>query len=195
MTSENQDSPSREQQTASQASESPAQIGHAPTELEPPPPNSKRENACKEEKHWLDYVTFGLELLGLIVLCIYAAYTIKIYCANRDAADAAQIAAVEAKKSREQSESAFKATVEQFRLDQRAWIGVNNVVGAPKLNNVWKVEVVFHNSGRTPARNIRGSVLSEGVSGDKEPTFVYSKAHSFEGGMMRIPGKSIRVTT
>ncbi len=48
------------------------------------------EQSFNQKKHWLDYVTFGLELFGLIVLCVYAAYTIKIYYANQKAADAAQ---------------------------------------------------------------------------------------------------------
>jgi hypothetical protein len=87
--SENQNSPSGEQEPANQRSETPAQIRDPATELEPPPPHTKCTHACKEKKHWLDYVTFGLELLGLVVLCIYAAYTIKIYCANQQAANAA----------------------------------------------------------------------------------------------------------
>ena len=48
------------------------------------------EQPFDRKKHWLDYVTLGLELFGLIVLCVYADYTIKIYHANQKAADAAQ---------------------------------------------------------------------------------------------------------
>src|ERR1035438_8065354 len=39
------------------------------------------------------------DLVGLVVLCIYAAYTIKIYCANKEAADAAKSAAETAQKT------------------------------------------------------------------------------------------------
>ena len=85
----NQDSPSSEGQPNDQTSHTQPPLLPAPTKLEVPP----SKPPCKsyaEQKHWLDYVTFGLELLGLIVLCVYAGYTIKIYCANQEAADAAQ---------------------------------------------------------------------------------------------------------
>src|SRR5258707_13296053 len=44
----------------------------------------------KKNRDWFDYGTGALEIIGLVVLCVYAAYTIKIYCANQKAANAAQ---------------------------------------------------------------------------------------------------------
>jgi hypothetical protein len=126
-------------------------------------------------------------LLSFVTFWAIAIYAVLVYLQYREMINATgvtQAAVNEARHNRLQGERAMIAELEQSRLDQRAWIGINNVVGAPKLNDVWKVEVVFHNSGRTPARSIRGSVLSEGVSRGKEPTFVYSKARSFEGGMI-----------
>jgi hypothetical protein len=93
MTLKNQDSIGGQNQAAQQPEKPQTQIAHSHAELKPPPPEPECKHPCKEKKHWLDYVTFGLELLGLIVLCIYAAYTIKIYCANKKAADAAKSAA------------------------------------------------------------------------------------------------------
>lgn len=48
-----------------------------------------------------------MEFIGLVVLCVYAAYTIKIYSANRDAADAAHDAAITAKEAIHLSERAY----------------------------------------------------------------------------------------
>lgn len=87
------------------------------------------------QKHWLDYITFSLELLGLLVLCIYAGYTIKIYCANKKSADAAFQAAVTAGK--------------QLEVSTRPWIEVEPMFSNPKsLNGFY---VILTNHGNSPA--------------------------------------------
>jgi hypothetical protein len=60
------------------------------TESEVPPAKGKCHQPCKQNRDVLDYAKGGLEFLGFIVLCGYAAYTIRIYHANHVAAVAAQ---------------------------------------------------------------------------------------------------------
>src|SRR5258708_37307794 len=80
----------------------------------------------EDKKHWLDYVTFVLEFIGLVVLCVYAVYTIGIYYANNTAAEAAKVAAEAANKSaswtRDQAINIFK--------DQRprVWIKISDSI-------------------------------------------------------------------
>ncbi|MGD1025429.1 MAG: hypothetical protein ABR880_21810 [Candidatus Sulfotelmatobacter sp.] len=46
-----------------------------------------------------------------------------------------------------------------FRQEQRAWVGVLSLADSKGFTDteVWKVKVVFFNSGRTPARNVQSS--------------------------------------
>jgi len=145
MTSENQNPPSGEQQAAYEHTETPTQIGHAATattELEPPPSNPKCKNACQEKKHWLDYVTFGMEFLGLVVLCVYAAYTIKIYCANNISANAAK--------------SAADTAIDALHNGQRAFVNgtLDRGVVDGSDGKVWRVRVFWRNDGDTPTRTL-----------------------------------------
>src|ERR1017187_8472073 len=96
------------------------------TESEMPPPISDGSKPDEQKKHWLEYAKFSLEVLGFAVLCVYAYFTIEIYCANKKAADAATIAAkaaqdavIESQKSRTaseiQSKAALDASIESSR--------------------------------------------------------------------------------
>ena|SRR5271165_3116845 len=45
------------------------------------------------------------------------------------------------------------ATKESLQLDQRAWVGVDDVSGVPKLDE-FVIDVAIKNTGRTPAREV-----------------------------------------
>ena len=53
----------------------------------------------------------------------------------------------------------LQATINQFRQEQRAWVGVQDVnpVGGFTEKEPWQATVVFFNSGRTPARHVETS--------------------------------------
>jgi hypothetical protein len=144
--SDNQDSPSGESQSSDQPSKAETQAADIASKLEPPPSEPKHPETCDEKKHWLDYVTFGLELVGLIVLCTYAAYTIKIYYANQSSADAAKSAA----------ETAHDSLV----LSNRPWLGIDGSIAVLEPLTVDKdglhARVGFHikNFGPGPALHI-----------------------------------------
>ncbi len=82
-----------------------------------PPAVCQHQITCKPEKDWRDKVKFWFEMGGILLLAVYTLYTIKMYCANRDAANAATDAAKTASNTLRQS-------VEQFRIDERAWIEI-----------------------------------------------------------------------
>jgi hypothetical protein len=114
-------------------------------------------------KHWIDYVTFGFELLGLFVLCVYAAYTIKIYRATKQSADAATNAA--------------KTAADSLVLAQRPWIKIKHRIVQPLTFNVsrWKgpvatmtVEDTLENVGQSVALNVFSweDIIPVGSQGD-----------------------------
>jgi hypothetical protein len=112
----------------------------------PPPPKAHCEITCKTEKDFWDHVKTGAELLGIVLLAVYTGYTIKMYCANKQAADAAESAAGTAS-------NALKFTQDSFRDEQRAWVGVPDlqIVSLPSPTTI---DAFLHNSGRTPALHV-----------------------------------------
>lgn len=122
MASENDNPPSGQEYPSQQSKTAPIQIPPTLTELQSPRAKPDSKGSRKEEKHWLDYVTFALELIGLIVLCIYAGYTIKIYCANQQAADAAHDTLIEIQKQTKLARQQLVGTQAAIvRDDQPNW--------------------------------------------------------------------------
>src|SRR6266568_5768387 len=58
-----------------------------------PPAETHYEIACKKKKDAWDKFKEGAEVLGIATLVVYTIYTIKMYRANKEAADAAKSAA------------------------------------------------------------------------------------------------------
>jgi hypothetical protein len=94
----NTDNQKPQEQSDDECGKAKEQISSRVTKLEmpiTPPDNGKTE---EPKKHWIDYSKFGLEICGFIVLCVYAYFTIRIYCANQQAANAAHDTLVEIQK-------------------------------------------------------------------------------------------------
>jgi hypothetical protein len=70
-------------------------------------------------KHWAMVIINAATFAAVVY---YAHYARLQWNEMKKAADAANDSAAEAKRSRLRSETAFRATVGQFRLDQRAWM-------------------------------------------------------------------------
>ena len=95
------------------------------------------------------------------------------------ATGAAQQAVQESRLNRQQSEKSFNATVEQFRLEQRAWVGVTGVETKDGKDesgdfSAARVLVALVNSGNTPALKISVSspiAVRRKFGDDKIPDF------------------------
>jgi hypothetical protein len=141
-----------------QKGESDQQVASATAEPYVPPSETNCKNTCKNEKHYLDYATFGVEVLGLVGLAIYCVITYGAYCANKTAAEAAKGAATAATNS---------VTLQQnsTQTDQRAWVSVSDVEFLPRGSS-FDVDVVFTNTGKTPAKGFTiraaGELLQNG---------------------------------
>lgn len=61
--------------------------------------------------------------------------------------------------SNRQSKASLDATVDNFKREERAWVGFQGIADSRGFTETepWKVTVVFFNSGRTPARNVQSS--------------------------------------
>ena len=72
---------------------------------------------CKQEKDWWDKAKPFVEVAGAIFLAVYTFYTIKMYCANKKAADAAK--------------SAADTAASQLVLTERPWIKITHRIVTP----------------------------------------------------------------
>jgi hypothetical protein len=70
---------------------------------------------CNTEKSRWDKFKEGAEVVGIVVLIVYAIYTIKMYYANKEAADAAKKAADIAADALQSSNESFAKTLSQMK--------------------------------------------------------------------------------
>lgn len=81
--------------------------------------------------------------------------------ANRQNRDAIAKTLAQSKKAMEasnkESRNALHASVVQSQLDERAWIVLKGIAHKPELGKPWNLEVIFSNTGKTPARFVKES--------------------------------------
>jgi len=159
----NSNASSEQEHPRGQANHANPPVPPPPAELQVPPPHRNPDNPYETKKHWLDYATFGVEILGLAGLAIYACFTLGIYKANQESASAAKKAAciarnafLEAQRNGAaqslSSQQALDATINNFHLDQRAWATVVAISGVPEAGKQFIVQVNALNSGKTLAK-------------------------------------------
>jgi hypothetical protein len=114
----------------------------------PPPPKAHCEITCKTEKDFWDNFKTGAEIFGIALLAVYTYFTIKMYCANKQAAEAATKAANTADASLKSS------NIFNWRA-QRAWIIVsaNHTV---TFTGPVAMDIQLDNLGITEAKNLDG---------------------------------------
>ena len=89
-------------------------------------------------------------------------------------------------KTVQQSKSSLDATIQNFRLEQRAWVGPTQFNWAEypegdkkvhiKEGQQFMVGVTIVNSGKTPARKVKGAVRMERLSAGEKPYLAPSEA-------------------
>jgi hypothetical protein len=105
------------------------------------PAKTHCEITCKREQNWWDKAKPWVEIFGAAVLTVYTYYTAKMYCANRDAANAATFAA--------------KTSAKELELSERPWVSSQMAIDGPFEFNVNGVNVHIKfqltNTGHSPA--------------------------------------------
>ena len=133
----------------------------------PPPPSTvpQYEVTCTLEKDRWDKFKPFLEIAGVLILSVYTFYTIKMYSANKRAADAATDAAIAAKTAA--IAASDQVTLMQRQLGmQEAWVQV--IIGPqntccdpqPKPQFGWPsgINISIINRGQTVASDVHVSL-------------------------------------
>jgi len=97
-----------------------------------------------------------VQWLTFLAIVIYAVLVYLQYREMINATGATQQAVQESRFNRQQAEKSLAATVQQFQLDQRAWVGpeqIANTLGDDK-KTLTGIGFILRNSGKTPALNV-----------------------------------------
>ncbi|MFZ3262825.1 MAG: hypothetical protein WA172_02395 [Terriglobales bacterium] len=109
-----------------------------------PPTKPHYEITCKTEKTFWDKFKDGAEIIGICLLAVYTWYSVKMYCANRDAADAAT--------------SAANTAAKQLELTARPWVDLDISITTPVTYDRDGLHISFtfipKNIGPSPAQNV-----------------------------------------
>jgi hypothetical protein len=149
--------------------------------------------------------TVFLSTLSVVVLSFYASIVYLQWKEMIDATGAAQQAVVEARYNRLQSDKVFRATVDQFRLEQRAWVGPVEIGPPPyeeggkkvyiKLGEKPKFSFVIANSGKTPALKFTSKITSHVYRSTEEFVPYYEKPTTIPTVGTIYPGVRMSLNT
>jgi hypothetical protein len=93
--------------------------------------------------------------------------------ANKAMADAAKISAENSVRIARSGEQSIQTARDSLRLEQRAWLGIERIDGAPQVGSHWNIAVIVRNSGRTPAEHVVGQVVVDPMLNGARPDFTY----------------------
>jgi hypothetical protein len=140
------------------------------------------------------YVAARTDSLSIVALAISAITLLALVCTLAVASlqldqmivstKAADKSAAAAKDNAVQAAKSFNATIDQFRLDQRAWVGIDAWGGIPKIGEPFIISVQIKNSGKTPALNVQLFSQEEPIKRGEKPTFSYAERNSKTKGIL-----------
>jgi hypothetical protein len=112
------------------------------------PPETDEQKADQKKRKTRESIKFWSELFGLIVLVVYAVATIAIWCANKNAADAAKNAADVARDT--------------LLRSQRPWVGLAGPINPQRfqLNPEVSIQTALplKNFGTSPALKVMATI-------------------------------------
>lgn len=121
----------------------------------PPVSGAHQNGSCNKEKDWWDKRKRWFEIGGFVLLLFYTIYTIRMYYANKEAADAARAAANIASQ-------ALKSSNDSFQTNERAWIGVTSANSSEVQPDAkTTIFLTISNTGKTPG------IIEGGMGGCK----------------------------
>jgi len=179
---ENNPAPNAARESDIQANHGNPDILPTPGVSSPPPTETHYKITCKAEKDWWDKLKPFVEILGIALLAIYTAYTIKMYRANKQAAEAAKSnaatadatlkeiqkggtdthdLAVAAGKQANAAKSAADTAARSLELSERPWVSIDNkslFITKPLTFNSNSASMYigysWKNTGHSPAMHI-----------------------------------------
>jgi hypothetical protein len=147
---ENKSTPNAGGETDDQAGRANPNVTPASSAPQPPPAETHYHITCKTEKDWWDKAKPVVEIAGIVLLGVYTLYTIKMYRANKKAAEAAKSAA-------DTASSALIESQKSFKLEQRPYLvpqpnGAPGFVQLPVAGSTARASLTFINVGHSPAQ-------------------------------------------
>jgi hypothetical protein len=153
-------------------------------------PHTHCEITCTTGKNWWDKTKPFVEVGGILLLLAYTIYTIRMYYANKDAADAAKSSA----------DTASRSLLET----NRSWIEIRLGGEGDKPRTVKKIladlkslalPLVFTNIGKFPIKDILIEGNVEVIDSSEPVSFHpasahFNKNHSKEGMNILFPSRS-----
>jgi hypothetical protein len=154
---ENNPTPNAGRESDIEASNTEINIPPAPSVSSLPPAQNHCHITRKAEKNWWNKFKPFLQIAGVILLAVYTLYTIKMYCANKEAADAA-------------SKAANTARDAMTRV-QRPWLGIDGLPTEiePFTSGGGVLRLTVNNFGTAPALHV-AVVMQTSISGPEELT-------------------------
>jgi hypothetical protein len=136
--------------------------------------NGRQKKQTTEKPHWVAYVEACCAVLLVVITGTYTYYAAGQLHKMRRATKAAEDSAYAAQNAADTASKTLIFTQDSFRDEQRAWIGVPEIkiVNLPKPA---KMNVIFHNSGRTPALHLKrafGYMISPTLVGGPKPKYI-----------------------
>jgi hypothetical protein len=196
-TGESEPTPDTNGTSDTQISQSSPHITHSSGVPGSPQSKAHCEITCKIEKtRWDKFKDFA-EISGIAVLAVYAGFTIAMYFANKQAADAATKAAEAAQRSADIAARALDSSNEALHLTERPWVGVERVDGDIRLgqDEPLNLNVTLINSGRAPALKLElktqiGCTVNEAV-----PSIHYTERDAAKfGHFVLVPNQEFHGT-
>jgi hypothetical protein len=149
-------------------------------------PQAEIDNEEGRESHneKRDRARLVVEVLGLGVAYVIAVAAIHQLTLTRDAVKIAAVSAKASERSASASEaqanaarSAIESTIEQYRLDERAWVtapGITDLVISTEQTSGFTV--IITNSGKTSARHMHNNATGKSIPQGQPVTFTYDRA-------------------
>jgi hypothetical protein len=122
----------------------------------------QREDEASQQRNFQSR-TLLLSFTTFLAVAVYAALVYLQYREMISATDASQQAVVEARRNRLQADKALNATIEQFHLDQRAWIGMTRGQVGIKVGELFNYKLEIKNTGKTPALDVQAYTVSDQI--------------------------------
>lgn len=135
---------------------------NAEVHISSPIETRKTANDARNERVY-QCLTLAVSTLTLIAVIIYAWLAYLQWQEMIGATNAASDAVHEARISRQQNQQSFIATVNQFRLDQRAWVGTADPpIIVFQQGQLLSIKIPIKNTGKTPALDLTTVLATRG---------------------------------
>jgi hypothetical protein len=144
------------------------------------PESAEREGRAEQKKqHRTQKFIAGAAWAAFLSASVYAGLAFFQLREMISTTDATYDAVHETRRNRLQAEKTFTATIDQFHLDQRAWVAVSDIRATNlAIGQPFVVTVVFKNTGKTPAEQMKVASVIDPVAEGQKPDFADPKAIS-----------------